>query len=256
MAELTQVLGTILKDVAHSRVISDAFSRDISVDYAKDPILVNFPVPRVEIREASIQLKFAVNAVQQGEVDREGIARDRLSSLASALSQRVYQGLILDSPQRDQLLAMLEEKGLDLPALLAAQITQITTKQFPLVLAAVQGKPQELIRQLEATLQESVRNNEALWAILKKSTRVQDLRERISAAVTPAVNDYVAGVGQAIDTAGREGLRVDVAVTRNELADTPESVLSFVSIVTEIRNYAWTQVGGTEEQPIWRLQAE
>ncbi len=256
MAELTQVLGTILKDVAHSRMISDTFSRDISVDYARDPILVNFPVPRVEIREATIQLRFAVNAVQQGEVDRDGIIRDRLPALASSLSQQVYQGLVLDSPQRDQLLAALEEKGLDVPALLSAQISQLTTKQFSLVLAAVQSKPQELIRQLESSLQEAVRNNEVLWTILKKTTRVQDLRECVSAAVTPAVTDFVAAAGQAIETAGRQGLRVDVAVTRNELADTPESVLSQVSIVTEIRNYAWTQVGGTEEQPVWRLQAE
>jgi len=256
MAELTQVLGAILKDVAHSRVISDAFSRDISVDYAKDPILASFPVPRVEIREASIQLKFAVNAVQQEEIDRDPIVKGQLPALSSSLSQQLYQGVVLDSPQRDQLLAVLEEKGLDLPARLSDQIAQVTAKQYPLVLAATQDKPQELIRVLEAAVQETLRSDEALWAILKKSARVQDLRERISAAVTPAVTQFVADVTRTVAAAGREALRVDVAVTRNELVDTPETVLSHVSIVTEIRNYAWTQVGGTDEQPILRLQAE
>ena len=67
MAELKEVLGAILVDIAKARVASDICTRDVSLEYAKDPILSEFPVPRVEIKEASIELKFAINEVKKLE---------------------------------------------------------------------------------------------------------------------------------------------------------------------------------------------
>ena len=67
MAELKAVLGAILVDIAKARVASDICTRDVSLEYAKDPILSEFPVPRVEIKEASIELKFAINEVKKLE---------------------------------------------------------------------------------------------------------------------------------------------------------------------------------------------
>jgi hypothetical protein len=69
MAELKDVLGAVLKDVAHARVISDRFSGEVSQEYEKDPLLGVFPVPRVEIKEASLDLKFAVCSVEQRPAD-------------------------------------------------------------------------------------------------------------------------------------------------------------------------------------------
>jgi hypothetical protein len=56
--------------------------------------------------------------------------------------------------------------------------------------------------------------------------------------------------------AKRQALTVDVAVTKGELVDVPEAIMSNVTLVTEIRNYEWTEVGEVDEKPTHRLRPE
>lgn len=257
MAELTQVLGAILKDVAQSRVISDSFSRDISVEYANDPILVSFPVPRVEIRQASIQLQFAVNAVQQKKLDTDSITREQVGRLTTRLGDTLYANIVAQHPSRDQIEALLKERGDDLRARLTAQAEQVAEGSPEAVAAVLRGDPDALVRKLESALEAALRDDEKLWAILRRGALVRDLREHVSAAVGPIVSDFARDTVAAAKAAGRQALTVDVAVTREELVDIPETVLSHVSIVTEIRNYEWTEIGTTADgKPIRRLQPE
>ncbi|MBN2471010.1 MAG: hypothetical protein JXN59_09820 [Anaerolineae bacterium] len=257
MAELTHVLGAILKDVAQSRVISDAFSRDISVEYANDPILISFPVPRVEIKHASIELQFAVNAVQQKKLDTESITRDHVNRLASRLGDQVYARVIAEHPSRDQIEALLKERNDDLQGRLATRVVTTAEDSPEAVAAALRGSPETLVKKLENELESTLREDEKLWAVLRRGTLVRDLREHISAAAGPIVTEFARDTLAAAKAAGRGALVVDVAVTREELADIPETVLSHVSITTEIRNYEWTEVGTTEDgKPIRRLQPE
>lgn len=256
MAELTQVLGAILRDVAQSRVISDAFSRDISVEYANDPIMVSFPVPRVEIRQASIELKFAVNAVQQKKLDTEGITRDAINRLATRLADSVYTGIVAEHPARERIEVLLEEQGFDLRAKLAAQVLGVAESQPEAVAAALRSSPDALVNKLENELEAGLRADEKLWSILRKGTLVRDMKAHISAVTAPVVTEFARDTIAAAKSAGRQALNVDVAVTREELADIPEIVLSHVSIVTEIRNYEWTEVGSADGKPIRRLQPE
>ena len=60
---LRDALSAILKDVTESRHLSDNHSRDISRIYERDDILKTFPVPRTEISELEIELKFAFDDV-------------------------------------------------------------------------------------------------------------------------------------------------------------------------------------------------
>lgn len=257
MAELTQVLGAILKDVAQSRVISDTFSRDISVEYANDPILVSFPVPRVEIRQASIQLQFAVNAVHQKKADTESITREQVNRLATRLGDTLYANIVAQHPSRDQIEALLKERGDNLRARLAARVVEVAEGSPEAVAAVLRGSPDTLVKKLENELEATLRDDEKLWAILRRGALVRDLREHITAAAGPIVNEFARDTVAAAKAAGRQALTVDVAVTREELADIPETVLSHVSIITEIRNYEWTEIGTTEDgKPIRRLQPE
>lgn len=256
MAELTQVLGTILKDVAQSRVISDVFSRDISEHYAQDPILIAFPVPRVEIKEASIQLKFAVNSVEQKKLDTAAIARERVSQFTAALGNEMHDKVILASPNKDVLVAILDEKGTDLPATATALLEQAIAKSPDALRAALASKPQALTNLAQNTLQNALRRDEEVWKIVRKGVLVRDIRATLADIVAPAVESMVKDVKDTIDRADKHAVSVDVAVSHSELLDLPETILSHVSIIAEIRNYEWTQVGGTDEQPIRRLQPE
>jgi hypothetical protein len=59
MPQLSAVLAGILRDVTTARVKADTTSAELVEYYRKDPVLQCFPVPRVEIKELTIHLRFA-----------------------------------------------------------------------------------------------------------------------------------------------------------------------------------------------------
>jgi hypothetical protein len=60
MVKLNQVLGAILSDITQAQFISDAYSRDLKLSYREDPVLKLLSVPRTEIKDVTIDLKFAI----------------------------------------------------------------------------------------------------------------------------------------------------------------------------------------------------
>jgi hypothetical protein len=60
MAKLKQVIGAILSDITNAQSISDAYSRDLKPSYREDPFLKLLSVPRTEIKDVTIDLKFAI----------------------------------------------------------------------------------------------------------------------------------------------------------------------------------------------------
>ncbi len=63
--ELYQVIGSVLRDVAQARFMSDRYSRQISYQYERDSLLRTFPVPRVEIEEVEFDLHFGIVNVSE-----------------------------------------------------------------------------------------------------------------------------------------------------------------------------------------------
>jgi hypothetical protein len=61
MVKLRQVIGSILSEVTKGQTISDAYSRELKTSYREDSFLKLLSVPRVEINEVVIELKFVVN---------------------------------------------------------------------------------------------------------------------------------------------------------------------------------------------------
>ena len=64
MAELQHILGSLFSDIAHSAFTSDLYSRVISRYYEADDLLRTFPVPRAEIAELDVELKFAIAGIE------------------------------------------------------------------------------------------------------------------------------------------------------------------------------------------------
>lgn len=67
MAKLKQLLGAILNDVMKAQAISDAYSRDLKLSYQEDPSLKLLSVPRTEIKDITIDLKFAILKAETGK---------------------------------------------------------------------------------------------------------------------------------------------------------------------------------------------
>lgn len=88
MPELYQVVGSVLRDIANARFISDLYSRNLSRYYERDSLLRSFPVPRAEISEADIGIKFVFSNVVLAE-DRHDTHHFLLSSIFENYSQQI-----------------------------------------------------------------------------------------------------------------------------------------------------------------------
>jgi hypothetical protein len=389
VAELNTVLGAILRDVAQSRVVADLFSRNVSVEYQQDPILKDFPVPRVEIVQATLDLKFAVTEVADAEVDRAAVIggqfapfaaslagavfanliasnprraeledviqrkhlalterlpaligqaatanlddvnaalegrpdalvrrlndavgpvvldepdlrevltggekladirervsatastivqrltaegrpgrepgarrtlpRARLGQLASTLGQGVFERVVVASPRRAEVEVVLADKGLRLDRQLADRAAQTLLAEPDLVGDALEGRPDALVSKLENDLFEAALADEAVKDALTRRVPIGTLREQLSNTIAAALPNFVKGVRDALAAAERQAHTINVAVTTGELADTPESKISQISVVSQVRNYEWVDVGAAEGVSRPRLQPE
>ena len=93
MPELYEVVGSILRDIAQARCLSDLYSRDISRYYAVDEVLRNFPVPRAEINEASFTLSFVIDGVTVDET-RQNIRNARLSQVFERSASEIVRSAL------------------------------------------------------------------------------------------------------------------------------------------------------------------
>lgn len=71
MAQLHQVVGGLLRDIAKARFGSDLYSRSIARYYESLSLLRQFPVPRTEIDEVEIDLKFTIDGMTEEPVQNE-----------------------------------------------------------------------------------------------------------------------------------------------------------------------------------------
>jgi hypothetical protein len=85
MPQLSKVLAGILHDITTARFDSDTASAKLVERYMKDPVLQCFPIPRVEIKEINIQLKFAFADGGKSEVivDAKGLQELRDQTLST-----------------------------------------------------------------------------------------------------------------------------------------------------------------------------
>jgi hypothetical protein len=188
LAELNDVLGAILRDVAQARVTSDLFSKNVSVDYQQDEILSGFPVPRVEVVQASVDLKFAVSNVERKDVDPQTIIRTRLTPFAAQLGRQLYGDLIETDPRRDELVELLREKGLALETQIPLIVEQTIIDNIDDLEAAMAGKPETLVRKLQGEVTGLVLADDDVKDLLTRGTLVSDIRERASVASATLVD--------------------------------------------------------------------
>jgi hypothetical protein len=60
MARLNQIIGAILTEITKAQATSDAYSRDLKASYREDAFLKLLSVPRIEVKDVTIDLKFAI----------------------------------------------------------------------------------------------------------------------------------------------------------------------------------------------------
>ena len=73
MAKLNQVIGAILTEITKAQATSDAYSRDLKASYPDDPFFKFLSVPRTEIKDVMIDLKFAILKGETGRLQESKV---------------------------------------------------------------------------------------------------------------------------------------------------------------------------------------
>lgn len=241
MAELKDVLGGVLRDIVDARVTGDLYSKELSEEYLKDPILSSFPVPRAEIREATTSLKSSVNAVETPPADPKQPVRDALSAWTSRVAAEVFEATVTKSPQRDEINRLLAAKRLDMVREMKTAADAAVGADDKLVDAVLEGKPEALIKTVSSEVYRVLTTIDDDVRKVFQRTGLNPVKEQVVERVTALAPPLKDALDAARDLAARKATRVDLAVTRRELAETPEYTLSSVTVTVGIRNYEWSR---------------
>ncbi|MDN3205032.1 hypothetical protein [Algoriphagus sediminis] len=69
MSQLNSIIASILSDINEAKAKADQTSSELARTYAADKILRYFPVPRINIENLEVEIKYAVNSVEEKPID-------------------------------------------------------------------------------------------------------------------------------------------------------------------------------------------
>jgi hypothetical protein len=255
--ELYEVVGSILRDIAQSRCLSDLYSRDISRYYAEDRVLRSFPVPRVEISEASFSVFFAITGVSE-DTSRVNIRNARLSQVF----ERYATEIVLAAMTKAQAIIEGIRSRADLTAEQRSAIDKFATafmsEDYRAILRA------RFIRYFEENREKFVADKTFLTTttphdvedFIKGLGNEPQMRDALAPfttqevesslqAMMKAIQDKIASFGN--DTALEDAVKwakdfkIEVAVDADRVNAVGASVCR-IDVKTTIRNYTWSKV--------------
>lgn len=86
MSQLNGIIASILSDINEAKSKADETSREIAKNYASDQILRYFPVPRISIQNLEVEIKYAVNHVEEKPI-QTAQSQKKLDDFVSAFAQ-------------------------------------------------------------------------------------------------------------------------------------------------------------------------
>jgi len=122
MADLGQLMGTLLASVAHARRISDEETTAIAEYYKSDPLLSSMSVPRIRIPELSLELPVLITGYSEGESPRmrdkvavigaiESVLEQRLETVKTQQRVKLLEAFRVNLQTELQRLSELSQKG-------------------------------------------------------------------------------------------------------------------------------------------------
>lgn len=243
MADLEQVIGALLRDLAKARFASDIYSRSISRYYEQDFLLRRFPIPRAEIEEAEIELKFAIESVSASLANSEG----REATLAPMFERNIERVVTL-------FLSLLIPRVANAPEIAERFQNPVDRNVFRIDLRQA-GLRYMIVSFTDLITDEGVFDAKAAeHGLLAAFSRVLQYNVVVGEEITP---EEAAGLTGDIsiappldDLRGRiaevwkvdRDARLDVAIDADVLRELPKETLSSIKVRASVRNYQWTEV--------------
>lgn len=106
MATINEVISTLLQNLSEARSSADQMSKQLSSEYMNDPVLRLFPVPRTEIRDVQIELKFGIREVKPRkdiEVNKQARKDALIQKTAEDYLQMLSEELEKESERKTEL---------------------------------------------------------------------------------------------------------------------------------------------------------
>ena len=92
MSQLNSIIASILSDVNEAKSIADEASREIAKSYASDQILRYFPVPRIGIQNLEVEIKYAVQDVEELPINDSQLKK-KMADFISVFSRETAKEL-------------------------------------------------------------------------------------------------------------------------------------------------------------------
>lgn len=277
MPKLHHIVGTILKDIAQSRVYSDIYSYEVSVHYEKDSLLRQFPVPRTEVKELELEMKFAFSdkqneeATQISDSQRLGVFRTQTYNLSRYLMKEVVGNAEKRFAYHPDF--KLDEKEFEnwedfKKSLLWKQhenrIQQYILEYFERDLLDNPGDDDKgydmNVEKAENELTKII--SEYLYSISKISElaeKVPNGKETIDLMMKSKLHRELIKIeGEVEFMMNMLGVQSpEVSIMSEKLIDLPPEAISSIKIKTGIRNYTWTKIDEEEDgTPVRKLIPE
>jgi hypothetical protein len=250
MAELHHIIGAILRDISQARFTSDLYSRNVSRYYEQDPLLRRFPVPRSEIEEVDIDIKFAVLDVspEQSRTESREASMATIFERASVAMAQHFMDAVKEAIRGNTKITDQTKKTVDFKST-RIYVHQDILNYFLINQGHIikEGKldQETTIKDLKQLLGKSLRNyilNDSPELFEGQPPDIESIQEKVIEKIN--IEKYVQSMQQATEAAIKEegDYRVQVDVTLDKLHALPETIISSIKIKTATQNYLWTKV--------------
>lgn len=260
MAELHDIMGAILRDLAQARVTSDLYSREISKHYEKDSLLRLFPIPRTEINDVEIELKFAINEIELDESrndNRNAQIDSTVEKFSEKLTETIFNDLIdskviLDKQEwQDEIARLKTEKYSGLKQLVLTHLEKlIETQEFKDSLSVDVNKSRD---QINTIVNNQIYSLESIIQLDEEFECLVQVKSSVSRGLKSTLEDLNEDLSFITES---EEYKIEVDVTKEKLDSLPPEAISSIKIRTSIRNYTWSQVEENDGEIIRRLTPE
>lgn len=260
MADLQQIVGAILRDLAKARFSADLYSRSISRYYENDYLLRRFPVPRADVEEVELDLKFSIAGVPDSEVNHESQEANAAVLFERSVERLVATFLDIARARNESDQAFNDTwwkyltKGFNSTAL-RIEMRQKVLRYFIesyTHLINDEGRfnadlaLQELERPIRWAMEPYAKEE---YTASPGSDAEQQMKRDLRAMVLPLMKEddirqAVTAMTPAIETIwqGNSDARLEVMIEGGQLSQLSDAALSSVKIKAVVRNMVWTEV--------------
>ncbi|MEM7370220.1 MAG: hypothetical protein AAF587_16550 [Bacteroidota bacterium] len=242
MAKLDQVIGAILKDITQARVEADVFAIEASRQYHAHPLLQHFPVPRIDIQEAEIELKFAIaearlfptvmsKLIENFAADAARILLEKTIAVLSTVSATVVN----DSTLIDPLRTIAAREGLE-----QVILPQMITDQDSLFEDAFQLDTTFAVTILINSFRQFRTDQTAVFTAVglnaSEQARLTEVWDLVSSQL---ITDFQHTLD--LKVLNKDNVELEILVASDKLQKLPAAAVSEIKFTTSIQNYTWAR---------------